>query len=145
MKNVKKLIKYNSVLTNLAQSITEHQQLLNFVQSLLPKSIAPHCIAAVRNGTRLTLFVDSPAWSSRIRYLTAELLRSLNNHTPKIVHIKVRIIPPSGNLKANQPKRHPSRPSLEEVEQIENTADFVEDPELSAALHRLAQHVKKRD
>lgn len=144
MQNVKKLIKRNSTLTSLAQSITEHQQLLNFIQSLLPKSMAPHCLAAVRNGTSLTLFVDSSAWSSRVRYLTAELLRSLNNHTPKITHIKIRIIPLVGKLKANMPKRHPTAPSLEEAKQIENTADFIEDPALSAALRRLAQHVKKR-
>lgn len=141
MQNVKKLLRRNSTLSSLAQKIAEQKQLLEFVQALLPKSIAPHCLAAVRNESGLTVFVDSPAWSSRLRYLTAELLRSLNNHTPRIEKIKIRVIPPSVVL--DKPKRHPTPPSIEEVQQIANTADFVDDPELSAALRRLAQHFKE--
>ncbi len=143
MQNINKLIKRNSTLTNLAQSITEHQQLLDFVRALLPKSIAPHCLSAVRSESNLTLFVDSPAWSSRLRYLTPELLRSLNNHSPRINHIKIRIIPTTNSGKIDKPKRHPTPPSIEEAEQIKKTAEFIEDPELSAALRRLARHFKK--
>ncbi len=143
MQNIHKLIKRNSTLTNLARSITEHQKLLDFVRALLPKSIAPHCLSAVRNESNLTLFVDSPAWSSRLRYLTPELLRSLKNHSPRVTHIKIRITPASNNSKTHRPKRHPTPPSFEEAEQIKKTAMFVDDPELCAALHRLARHFKK--
>ena len=144
MQNINKLIKRNSALANLAHSITEHQHLLEYVQALLPKSIAPHCLAAVRNGSSLTLFVDSPAWSSRLRYLTAELLKSLINNKPGINQIKIRIIPPARNPDANRPKRHPTPLPKEEAEHINSVAESIDDPELSAALHRLAQRVEER-
>lgn len=142
MQNINKLIKRNSAFTNLSQTITEQQHLLEYIRALLPKSIAPHCLAAVRNRSTLTLFVDSPAWSSRLRYLTAELLRSLNNNDPKIDRIKIRIMPHAVDSKTNRPKRHIKALPKEEAKQLQNVAESIEDDELSAALRRLAQHVK---
>ena len=143
MQNIDKLISRHSALTNLSQSIKEHQHLLQQVHALLPKSIAPHCLAAVRSENNLTLFVDSPAWSSRLRYLSAELLKCLNSHSPPIDKIKIRIIPPAGDPATNKPKRHPKTLPKKEAEHLRSVAAFIDDPKLSAALYRLAQHVKK--
>ena len=143
MQNINKLIKHHSALSGLVRSITEHQQLLDYIRALLPKSMAPHCLAAIRNGNNLTLFADSPAWSSRLRYLTAELLRTLSNNEPRIDRIKIRVIPAIKRPETNRTKRHPNALPKEEAEQIKSTADFIDDPELSAALRRLAQHVKE--
>ena len=145
MQNINKLIRRNSALASLSQSITEQQHLLKFVHALLPKSIAPHCLAAVRNESNMTLFVDSSAWSSRLRYLTPELLKSLNNNEPRIDRIKIRVIPPTKKADDDRPKRHPKAPSREEAEHIKSAADYSDDPELSAALRRLAQHLKGSD
>lgn len=143
MQNVNKLIKHHSALSGLVRSITEHQQLLDYIRALLPKSMAPHCLAAIRNDNNLTLFADSPAWSSRLRYLTAELLRTLSNNEPRIDRIKIRVIPAISRPETNRTKRHPNALPKEEAEHIKSAADFIDDPELGAALRRLAQHVKE--
>jgi hypothetical protein len=93
-------------------------------------------------GGVLSVGVDSPAWASRLRQQTASLLRVLR-HEPALKGLrdfKIRIQPTKPRLAAAPvPVRLPSRLSPRTARLIQGVAESIADPDLRAALERLAK------
>ena len=113
------------------------QRLLRF----LPAEAAPHCLGAdLKDGT-LTLFLDSGAWATTLRYRQPELLAAMRRNLDAPCHtLRFRVLPDP--LPGVPPKPAPKSLSVETQKLLASTAEGMDDPLLSAALRRLAGNRK---
>ena len=95
-----------------------------------------------RDG-ELVLGVDSPAWSSRLRFLIPSLLQKLRDRQdPQIRHIALRVVP-----RESPPHRvtRPVRLSTANAQLLRQTARAMDDDRLRAALLRVASHSRNSE
>jgi len=115
-------------LSHLARMLHQQQTLLKEVRSLLPEQLAQHCLHARISGNQLVLHVDSPAWSSKLRFHAQLLLKSLHPKAPNLRKVSIRLLFPEISRNPSGRKKHPpGHPSL---------ADAISDPELRELLKR---------
>lgn len=60
----------------------------------LPPEILKHVVYAVTEDTTLTLFSESPAWTSKIRFYDTDLKKVFKQQGAVIRTVKTRTIPP---------------------------------------------------
>ena len=91
-------------------------------------------------GGRLTVTVRSPAWASRLRQQEVALVRSLRADPAfrALRDIKVRIEPTDPIIKPVPQPRGTSRVPTQAARLVRSVAETVTDPQLRAALERLA-------
>lgn len=134
------LFRANRVFRGLLEKSAEQTRLLHQVRSLVPSPLGTHCVAAVKKEGQLLVYVDSSAWASRLRFTTRQLSRALADTGNNIQKVTVRV------LVRSQPKktlRHPIRHlSTENADLLAQTAEQLDDPELSEALRRLTRHAR---
>ena len=110
----------------------------SIIQDLLPSPLKEHCRVLSVRDTVLVLAADSPVWAARLRFHSPRLVKQLvNNKTVKLRTVQVRVRP--ADIPPESVKR-PVKPVLSEDSSIalEQAARGVRDPELKAALFRLA-------
>jgi hypothetical protein len=139
MKQIHKLMATPGSMARLKQELTRQKQLLEQVRACLPATLKPQLLAAVLTDKALTLWVNSPAWASRLRYLAPQLMRQLRQQGLAIEHLHPRIIPPRA---AMQPSRRRRVAGLSEksAEILRQTAESLEAGPLREALRRLSRH-----
>ncbi|HEB95111.1 MAG TPA: DUF721 domain-containing protein [Sedimenticola thiotaurini] len=112
------------------------------VRRLVPEALRPHLTAARLNDGELLLYTDSPAWSSRLRYLSRELKRRLQREGMVVNSLRVRIV--IGRRQEKSRRRRIRNLSNANARLLEQTADQVSSPALREALQRLARHRRER-
>ena len=122
----------------------ELQRLTRLLQKELDPSLAPHCRIGRFAPPQLTIVVDSPAWSTRLRFQSNGLIRQLHKKYKEfqgVSTIEVKIYP------ARLPRREvPSVPrqiSPTAAEGITHMANSLDNPNLKQALLRLASRANK--
>lgn len=126
-------------LRRLGTRLVQQRRLLELTRLRLPEDLAPHCRAAVLAKGRLTLYAESSAWASRLRYLAGEVRRELRPEFSGLSEVRVRVMgadvqPPPA------PKPAPARAlSAQNRALLRATAENLSDPALRAALRRLAR------
>lgn len=123
-------------LTDQAQRLAELQQL---VHAQLQPAAREHCqLAAWRDGALLLIITDGH-WATRLRYQQRRLLRQLQDHPAfaGLQRIVFKVQPPHT---AMQRQLRSATLSAEAAENIQATAEHIDDPRLRAALERLARH-----
>ncbi len=129
-------------LRQLGQRLAEYAGLLERVQESLASPINQQVKAAVMQNGRLTLFTESPAWASRLRYMAPQLQRTLASKGIPTDRIEVRISP--GSTAARQkPGRKAEAMSEHSSESLRLTAEALTDSDLKQALLRLSRHVNR--
>lgn len=103
-------------------------------------------VAAV-SGETLTLVAESPAWSSRVRYLTPQILDHLRERLENPRLDRVQIVTRPTDSPVEPPRRPRPRLSRRSAALIESVARTCENPALATALRRLAgkASVQERD
>ncbi len=121
-------------------------QRLSHLQHLLDSQLQPaareHChLASWREGCLLLIVTDGH-WATRLRYQQKRLQRQLQqlDEFAGLQRILFKVQPPSGQVRP--PERSIALSSCA-AESIQTTADGISDPNLRAALERLASHGKK--
>ena len=135
---VSQILTHKGVLRTLSGEVIRQQRLLTHIQTLLSEGPREHCIAAQLKGSSLVLTVDSPVWSSKLRFLSSQILSPLRSTHPGVASIQVKCRPPKSDTmrpKAPVPRRcHSPQAAL----LLDASASTVTDPKLGAALKRLA-------
>lgn len=132
---------------DLAQLVTqgrELQWLTKLLQKELDPSLAPHCRVGGLALPRLIVVVDSPAWSSRLRFQSSGLIRQLNKKYKEfqgISRIEVKIYPVRLPRRESPSIRRRISPAA--AEGITQMANSIDDPNLKRALLRLASRADK--
>ena len=127
------------------QSLFKEAQRLSKLQQLVEGQLEPvareHCrVAAWRDGN-LLLIVSDGQWATRLRYQEKRLSKRLGAlpEFSGLQRITFKVRPP-----ATTPQAPHQQPSLSPgaARSIQASAEGVSDPQLRAALERLARHVK---
>jgi hypothetical protein len=127
-----------------AQRLAQLQQLL---ESQLQPAARPHCrVASWRDGCLLLIVTDGQ-WATHLRYQQKRLLRQLQQlrEFAALTKIHFKVQPPASARQASA-----RQPTLSEdaAQTLRSAASGIDDPQLRAALERLASHTtppKARD
>lgn len=127
------------------QSLFNEAQRLSGLQQLVEEQLEPvaraHCRVAVWKEGRLLLIVSDGHWATRLRYQEKRLLRQLQSQAAfsGLQRITIKVRPPAA---PEQPPRAKPSLSAAAAKAIQDSADAISDPQLRAALERLASHAK---
>ncbi|WP_421548606.1 DUF721 domain-containing protein [Pseudomonas sp. QD4] len=129
------------------KAIFGHAQRLAHLQRLVESQLQPaareHChVASWREGSLLLIVTDGH-WATRLRYQQKRLQRQLVefNEFASLTRILFKVQPPTVPQGA---AGHTMDLSSNAAETIQATANGISDPNLRAALERLASHAKPR-
>lgn len=125
------------LLSRLDRIASDSDRLVREVRRALPEAVAAHvCSAVIHDGT-LLIHVDGPAWVTRLRCLGNPLPGISQRHD----RIRIRVLPVSGR----PPRKVVAPPGVPAAARraLESAAATMDDPDLRAALARLAAHVKR--
>jgi hypothetical protein len=113
------------------EDIRGQSLLLENLLSQLPPDCRPHCAGLRPDADTLTVFADSPVWATRLRYEVPRILPELGFR-----NLRVRVVPPASTAPPAVRKAPPLSAAAADL--LRETAAGVADPELAAALLRLA-------
>ncbi len=117
--------------------------LQDLVLARLPEPLRAHCRAVKLTDGVLTLFLDSPAWATRARFLVDQISGALARADINEIRTRVRLGggPSTKGLVRSNP-RAATRPGLsrETVEHLLRAADAMPDEALAKIFRRFAQH-----
>ncbi|NBA95611.1 DUF721 domain-containing protein [Pseudomonas sp. R5(2019)] len=130
------------------KALFSQAQRLAHLQRLLDSQLQPaareHChIASWREGTLLLIVTDGH-WATRLRYQQKRLQRQLQalEQFTNLTRILFKVQPPTTQSKA---VGHTIDLSTRAAENIQATAEGISDPNLRAALERLASHASRKE
>ncbi len=130
------------------KAILGHAQRLAHLQRLLESQLQPaareHChVASWREG-RLLLIVTNGHWATRLRYQQKRLERQLQafDEFARLTRIQFKVQPPTVQ---HGTAGHTMDLSCDAASTIQATADGISDPNLRAALERLAAHARPKN
>jgi hypothetical protein len=145
MKRVKQYLASDSVLTSLKTQLAAQSALKERVQKLLPAPIDEQIENAVMHSRTLTLWVNSPVWASRLRYLAPQLLRQLKQGGFILDRIQPRIQVAETRRPLKRRTGRKIQLSHGSAEALRHTADSLQDRPLREALMRLSRHSGPED
>lgn len=149
----KPMSKYRSVSTLISssgsnlESLLERAQYLQNLTHILRENIDPvlsqHIALANLRVDTAIIVADSPAWLSKIRYLSPLILQILKQQhgLEHLINIEFKVQPPGEPIDVAQKARQINL-STSSTEALEGAADGISDPELADALRRLSQRGK---
>jgi hypothetical protein len=135
---VTELLSSSSNLRLLLAQSQEQRSLLKQIHALLPPPLDRHCRAVLAKQQRLILYTDSPAWASRLRFFSRNLLDQLSKTGLGYKRVVVRVTLP--REPTHRKPRRSQRLSPGNAELLAQVAETIDDPLLGAALRRLGQH-----
>ncbi len=122
----------------LLAGVERDARLVGAVRSALADELRPHCLHAALEGARLSLLTDGPAWASRLRFAAPELLAALAARGTMAAQVRIRVAPVAGSGAVAERPAVRERLSPGTVAHLRAAAAGMDDPELAAALLRLA-------
>jgi hypothetical protein len=128
--------------SSLRRIVRQAQRLLaidKIFKEYLPENLRVHCQVAQVSATELTIFVDSAAWLTQLRYCKQPLLLQLkkNPQCAYVQNLQYRI-QPAQNLPAEvTPALKPKSLSEENKNLLKETAESISHPRLKKALLKL--------
>ncbi len=141
-KPVEKWLQGDRNLAALLRRCQLHERLLQIVRRHVPETLAPHCLACVLDGRgRLTLYVTSPVWASRLRYCQPSILAALRSDFP-VRRFQVRVGLPDSI--AHRPPPRAKIPSPAVVSELERSLSGLPDPQLRRSLGGLVAALRRR-
>ncbi|MFI4967589.1 MAG: DciA family protein [Gammaproteobacteria bacterium] len=128
-------------LTSLAAEARKLEALRQCVLRSLDPETASHCLGADLKDGVLTLFMDSGAWTTTLRYQSQTILTAVQAAAKQPCRtLKLKVLPdPKPGV---APKPPPRDLSAETRRLLESTAGGVDDPDLAGSLRRLARSRK---
>lgn len=131
-------------LRHLADAADHQTRVARLVREALPREIAGHCLGALIDGDELVLYVDSPGWATRLRFLAPKLITHLTAHGIACHRSRVRVQPPGERVASVAPTRQTVPPSPAAVRAVSSAADTAGSDTLADALRRLARSLARR-
>lgn len=125
--------------SELLAGVERDARVLDVVQCALGGEVGPHCIHAALEGERLGLSTDGPVWASRLRFAVPALLEALRAQGTQAVEVRVRVVPGSAPRRQTGIAGARIRLSQATVAHLREAAAGMDDPEVAAALLRLAR------
>jgi hypothetical protein len=147
--HVRELLQSNRLIRKHLEHRDRELALLGMVLSRLPDPLRAHCRDVALAEGVLTLFLDSPAWVTRVRFLIEDLTRSLEREGIVKIATQVRIRAEgnaaagdrAGSLQESEaPPSGSSRLSGRAIAHLLGAADGMSDAMLAEVFRRFAHH-----
>lgn len=142
-KKINKLLQSkNSGIATLLTEARKLEFLNNILLDLLPAPLPLHChLAKIHNNT-LVIVVDSPGWSTRLRYCIPDLLAKLKHHSHFFIPVKrIEIkVHPKWQTKTHSAGLKPRRISAQTSQCLKETANSIGNEAIKQALLKLASY-----
>ena len=130
-------------LTSLTAEARRLEALRQCVVRSLEADTAPHCLGADLKDGVLTLFMDSAAWTTTLRYQHQAILASVQAAVRQPCHtLKLKVLPDPKPGVPPRPKPRTLSPDTQRL--LKSTAEGIEDASLADSLRRLARGSKPR-
>ena len=123
------------------------KRLTGLFRSHIDHELAPHCYLSHVENTELTVYVDSAAWATRIRFQVPQLipiLRASNPGFSQLENIKVKVLTQNSAVISDESQPTGPTMSIENANGINSLSESIDDPALQAALLRLARHATQK-
>ncbi|MFP4062861.1 MAG: DciA family protein [Halochromatium sp.] len=137
--HVRRHLRASKPIAALLDEIERRERLLSEIRGYLPAEMARHCCQASLLAGELTLFVDSPVWVERFRFLCCERIASLKAAGIEVERCRVRVLPHTARA---VPRPPPSRPRAESAGDGPDSRG-ADDSDLTLALARLARTLNR--
>ena len=129
------LLRVSNTLESLRLELDQQAAISERVRCALAAEASSHLVAARVAGVELLLYVDSPAWATRLRLAGPALLRSLNAQHMTARSVRTRVVVPVSI---------PAKPtevglSAKARHTLAEAACGTSDPALKASLLRLSR------
>ncbi len=140
MKPLNKFLNSAKNLAGIKDQLAKQKAILEQLQSVLPSPMAEHCVGAIPKNGHLILLVDSPAWASRLRYLSPKLSKQLRQKglAVRYIQVKVSLINSRNMHRVRRRQINPLSPANAKL--LSSVAACLDDDELRMALLRLSKH-----
>jgi hypothetical protein len=137
-KHISNFLRMSQIVSRLLAGVERDARLLDAVRRALDAEVGAHCLHATLEAGHLALATDGPVWALRLRFAAPELLGALRTRGTVAAEVRVRIAPASrwGSRTGNAGP--PVRLSPATVTHLREAAAGMDDPDLAAALLRLA-------
>lgn len=136
--HITQYLRRNRAAAGLLASCERDLSLLQAVHRLLAEELSPHCLHATLDGERICLITDGPVWASRLRFSVPQLVAGLAERFPQVREVRIRISPTRVDHPQPNGSANPSQMSEATIAHLREAAAGMPDPELAAALLRLA-------
>ncbi len=115
------------------------------LRGFLPMPLREHCSLAAIDQDNATLLASSPAWSSRLRYMTPAILEFLRGPCgqEQLRSLRIRIAIPGNKPVGGKLPAPGQRLSKQAAEHLRNAARHCSDAEVGRILLRIATHGQK--
>ena len=134
----------HKLIQNCRQKSKKIEPIQEFIFSFLDPDIAQEFVVASSDKDHIVLLVNSPAWATKIRYLTPLMLDNFAQHSQlnwiKKIDIKVA---KQNQSKVQGPVIKSVRPSEQVCRHLDTVAESLTDRDLAAALKRIADKNRK--
>jgi len=122
--------------TFVKNKISEQQNILNQLKSILPSSLAKQVIGCCCKQRNLILFTNSSAWASQLRFYRQQILESVKPPSKlRFDEARIRVLPPK---LIETHKKSPRIPNHETINTLRESAEHAAHFEIQQALLRLA-------
>ena len=140
-RTVGSLLSSNPLLKSLSAESQRLNELLEIVRSHLPEPLANHCHSVSSGKNSLILYTESSAWASRLRFISRQLQKKLQDSGFGVDKITIRV-------SINRTRKTPNRERIrqltpENAKLLQQIAENIPDEALKASLQRLSRHVRK--
>ncbi|WP_294946382.1 DciA family protein [Sulfurivirga sp.] len=142
MKSARRL-QQHATWTALREAVEHYRGLHERVARAAPPSLRPHIVAVALRDDALHVWLDSPAWATRLHQSQLALLDALKDAgLPRPQRVRTHVRP------AERPSRRPVRratpPPPETPEQLTQLADSIQHPKLQERLRKLADTLRRQ-
>jgi len=139
----KVLVEANDDLAILVTRTKQLSYLTQILRQQLEPNLAAHCYIGKLEDECLVILVDSAAWASKLRFHSQSLLPQLqtaHQSFAQIQLIRVKIL--SQSVSTPEPVYQKPKMNKENAKGLTTLAESIDDPNLQAALARLAERAK---
>ncbi|MBK1693657.1 hypothetical protein CKO09_02725 [Chromatium weissei] len=133
------LLQKNPLIQQVIKQRQRDVAFLATVRELLPFAMQLHCVDVKQQGTHLTLYLDSPAWLTRLRFMAVDLAAALAEHGIRVVTGRIRLNTPLV-AETRALTRSAPRITATAATHLRAAAEIETDAELRALFMRLASH-----
>ena len=145
MKRIRNIAENLPGLEKVAARASALEQLARLTREAVPEPMQPHVIACAVRDRTLVVFTDTAAWGSQLRFIQPMILDAIHHHTGHLLDtVRLKVQQPSAERPATaaastSPTRESRDISQRSRAVIESAAEGISDPDLAAALQRLAR------
>jgi len=140
--HVQNLLNQHATIRALVDQRGREIELLDAVRAQLPTPLREHCLDVSIAEDCMTLFLDAPAWATRIRFLADDIIASLSLTRITRIRTQIRVDQPKKPA-ADEKTKQARGLTASAARHLLDAAEDMEDPTLRETFRRFAlRHVE---